>query len=61
MATMISQRSMGNAAGGAGFAGQADAPKSEEKLPLAQSAMLVVLGSSGCWFMLASFTRWLLS
>lgn len=30
-----------------------------EKLPLPQSAMLVVLGSAGCWFLLTMAARWL--
>ncbi|WP_157505416.1 hypothetical protein [Geminicoccus roseus] len=30
-----------------------------EKLPLPQSAMLIVLGSGGCWFLLTLAARWL--
>jgi hypothetical protein len=30
----------------------------EGKIPLAHSAMLVVLGSGACWFFLAALVRW---
>lgn len=30
----------------------------EGKIPLAHSAMLIVLGSGACWFFLAALVRW---
>lgn len=30
------------------------------KLALSHSAMLIVLGSGGCWFLMAALVRWML-
>ena len=59
MDAMIDQRIARHLARGVGEAGGSGATACSEKMSMAHSAMLVVVGSSGCWFLLGSLTRWM--